>query len=518
MSEAAEAGAGSRRGRGGGGAARRAERTAVRVEAAPFIRRRIPNYEILDEEGLALIEANAETVLEEIGVRFADNPGALKLWQDAGADVKGDRVHLPRGLARRLCATAPQEYVQHARNPERSVTIGGKGLVLAPVYGPPFVRDMEKGRRYATIEDFRTFVKLAYLSKWLHHSGGTVCEPTDIAVNKRHLDMLLAHMTLWTSRSWAASPSRRARPIRCEMCKLLFGAENVGPNCYMTSLININSPLTFDSAMMGALEVYARAGQATIVSPFIVGGAMAPVSVAGTLTQVLAEATAGIAYAQLVNPGCPMIFGAFVTSIDMNSGAPTFGTPEASKILWGAGQLARRLNLPFRSGGALCGSKLPDAQAAYESANTLQAALLGGVNFMLHACGWLEGGLVSSYEKFVLDADQLGVLHSLAEGVDSPRTARRWTRSARWGRAGTTSAARTPRRTSRPRSGARSCSTTGRSRPGPRPAGTIRWRSPTRGCASSWPSTRRRRSIRAWQKPCATIVERRKASEPDAFG
>ena len=186
----------------------------------------------------------------------------------------------------------------------------------------------------------------------------------------------------------------------------------------MTSLININSPLTFDSVMMGSLEVYARAGQAVLVSPFIVGGAMAPVSVAGTLTQLLAEAMAGIAYAQLVNPGCPVIFGAFVTSIDMNSGAPTFGTPEASKILWGAGQLARRLNLPFRSGGALCGSKLPDAQAAYESANTLQAALLGGVNFMLHACGWLEGGLVSSYEKFVLDADQLGVLHSLAEGID----------------------------------------------------------------------------------------------------
>jgi hypothetical protein len=140
--------------------------------------------------------------------------------------------------------------------------------------------------------------------------------------------------------------------------------------------------------------------------------------VAGTLTQVLAEAMVGIAYGQLVRPGSPAIFGAFVTSIDMNSGAPTFGTPEASKILWGAGQLARRMNLPFRSGGALCGSKLPDAQAAYESANTLQAALLGGVNFMLHSCGWLEGGLVASPEKFVLDADQLGVLHALAGGID----------------------------------------------------------------------------------------------------
>jgi trimethylamine---corrinoid protein Co-methyltransferase len=415
---AADEGAERRGRRGGGGAARRAERTGARVEAAPFIRRRIPTYEILDEEGLALIEANAETVLEDIGVSFVENPAGIERWRAAGADVRGDRVHLPRGLARQLCASAPARFVQHARNPERSVTIGGDGLVLAPVYGPPFVRDMEGGRRYATLEDFRGFVKLGYLSKWVHHSGGTLCEPTDVAVNKRHLDMLLAHMTL-SDKPFMGSvtePSRAADSV--EMCRILFGAETVGPNCYMTSLINVNSPLTFDATMMGALEVYAEAGQAVIVSPFIVGGAMAPVSVAGTLTQVLAEAMAGIAYAQLVRPGAPVVFGAFVTSIDMNSGAPTFGTPEASKILWGAGQLARRLGLPFRSGGALCGSKLPDAQAAYESANTLQAALLGGVNFMLHACGWLEGGLVASPEKFVLDADQLGALHALAEGID----------------------------------------------------------------------------------------------------
>jgi trimethylamine--corrinoid protein Co-methyltransferase len=418
MGEASEVGAERRGRRGGGGAQRRAERTGRRVEAAPVIRRRIPTYEILDEEGLALIEANADRVLEEVGVNFVDNPEALRRWRDAGADVRGERVHLPIGLARSLCATAPSSFVQRARNPERDVTIGGKNLVLAPVYGPPFIRDVEGGRRYATIEDFRNFVRLGYMSKWVHHSGGTLCEPTDVAVNKRHLDMLLAHMTL-SDKPFMGSvtePSRAQDSV--EMCRILFGADAVGPNCYMTSLINVNSPLTFDATMMGALEVYAAAGQAVIVSPFIVGGAMAPVSVAGTLTQVLAEAMAGIAYAQLVNPGAPVIFGAFVTSIDMNSGAPTFGTPEASKILWGAGQLARRMNLPFRSGGALCGSKLPDAQAAYESANTLQAALLGGVNFMLHACGWLEGGLVASPEKFVLDADQLGVLHALAEGID----------------------------------------------------------------------------------------------------
>ncbi len=407
-----------RRARGGGGAARRAERTAPQHEFTRYIERKIPNFEILNAEALEIIEWNADTVLEEIGVKFVDNPGALALWRDAGADVKGERVHIPRGLARKLCATAPSVYTQHARNPERNVVVGGKSLVLAPVYGPPFIRDLEGGRRYATIADFRNLVKLGYASKWLHHSGGTVCEPTDIAVNKRHLDMLYSHMTL-SDKPFMGSVTEASRAQdSVDMCKILFGEQFATDNTVMTSLINVNSPLVFDGIMMGSLEVYAKNNQAIILSPFIVGGAMAPVTVAGTLTQVLAEAMAGIAYSQLVRAGAPVIFGAFVTSIDMNSGAPTFGTPEASKILWGAGQLARRMNLPFRSGGGLCASKLPDAQAAYESANTLQAALLGGVNFMLHACGWLEGGLVSSMEKFVMDADQLGILHSIAEGVD----------------------------------------------------------------------------------------------------
>ena len=406
-----------RRARGGGGAARRAERSAVHFEVAKFIERKIPNLEILNEEALEIIEHNAETVLEEIGVNFVENPGALALWKAAGAEVTGERVRIPRGLARQLCKTAPSSYVQHARNPERNVTIGGNGLVFAPVYGPPFVRD-EGGRRYATIEDFRKFVKLGYMSKWLHHSGGTVCEPTDVPVNKRHLDMLHAHMTL-SDKPYMGSvtePSRAADSV--EMSKILFGSDFVDQNTVMTSLININSPMTFDGVMMGALEVYAKANQAAIISPFIVGGAMSPVTVAGTLTQVLVEVLAGVAYSQLVRKGAPVIAGAFVTSTDMASGAPTFGTPEASLVTYGAGQLVRRLGLPYRSAGSFCGSKLPDAQAAYETANSLNMGLLAGVNFMLHACGWLEGGLVSSFEKFVMDADQLGVLHHLAKGVD----------------------------------------------------------------------------------------------------
>ncbi|HCT32243.1 MAG TPA: trimethylamine methyltransferase, partial [Sulfitobacter sp.] len=408
----------ARRGRGGGGAARRAARSAVSFETAKYIERNIPNYEVLTEEALQIIEYNADTVLEEIGVNFPDNPEALALWRAAGADVTGDRVRIPRGLARELCKTAPSQFTQHARNPARNVEIGGRNLVLAPVYGPPFVRDTAGGRRYATMEDFNKFVKLGYMSKWLHHSGGTVCEPTDVPVNKRHLDMLHAHMTL-SDKPFMGSvtePSRAQDSV--EMCKILFGADFVDQNTVMTSLVNINSPMTFDDVMMGALKVFAENNQASIISPFIVGGAMAPVSVAGTLTQVLAEVMAGIAYSQLIRKGAPVIFGAFVTSIDMNSGAPTFGTPEAAHITYGAGQLARRMNLPFRSSGSFCGSKLPDAQAAYETANSLNMGLLSGVNFMLHACGWLEGGLVASFEKFVMDADQLGALHHLARGVE----------------------------------------------------------------------------------------------------
>lgn len=406
-----------KRGRGGGGAARRAERNAVSFETAKFIERNIPNLEILNEEAIEIIEYNAETVLEEIGVNFVENPAALARWKEAGADVDGERVRIPRGLARELCKTAPSQFTQHARNPERSVVIGGNNLVLAPVYGPPFVRDIHGGRRYATMDDFKKFVKLGYMSKWLHHSGGTVCEPTDVAVNKRHLDMLMAHMELSDKPFMGSVTAPERAQDSVDMCGILFGQDFVQENTVMTSLINVNSPMQYDDVMMGALEVFAQNNQASIISPFIVGGAMAPVSTVGTLTQVLAEVLAGVAYSQLIRKGAPVIAGTFVTSIDMNSGAPTFGTPEAAKVTYGCGQLFRRLGLPYRSAGSFNGSKLPDAQAAYETANSLNAGLLSGVNFMLHSCGWLEGGLVSSFEKFVMDADQLGTLHGLASGV-----------------------------------------------------------------------------------------------------
>ncbi len=493
---------GGRRGRGdrgGGAAARRAARSGggPGIQQS-YIRRQIKVYEVLDEEGLALIEHNADTVLEEIGIEFRDDAEALELFRNAGADVKGERVHFPRGLPRSLLKTAPSAYTQHARNPERSVEIGGNATVFAPVYGPPFVRDLDGKRRYATIEDFRNFVKLAYMAPSIHHSGGTVCEPVDVPVNKRHLDMVFTHIR-YSDKPFMGSVTA---PERAEdtvaMCRILFGDAFVDQNTVLTSLINANSPMVFDETMLGALKVYARNNQACIVTPFILAGAMSPVTVAGTLTQVLAEVLAGASLTQLIRPGAPVLFGTFASSISMQSGAPTFGTPEPSLVSYGAAQLARRLGLPFRTGGSLCASKIPDAQAAYESANTLNSTILAGANFVLHSAGWLEGGLASCYEKFMMDVDQLGMQQKFAAGRRPvARTGRPWTPSARSAPAATTSAAITRRRTSRQRFTDRRSPTTTPSSNGRRKARRRRRSAPT-----SWPDagsrpTRRRRSIPA---------------------
>ncbi|MCO6385510.1 trimethylamine methyltransferase family protein [Aliihoeflea sp. 40Bstr573] len=420
LAHAEEAGAG-RRGRGasGGAAARRAARSGGGPgKTLTYIKRQIPLYEVLNEEGLALIEANADTVLEEVGIEFRDDAEALELWKQAGADVRGERVHFPKGLCRELLKTAPSVFTQHARNPERSVQIGGDATVFAPVYGPPFVRDLDGNRRYATIEDFRNFVKLAYMAPSIHHSGGTVCEPVDIPVNKRHLDMVFSHMKFSDKPFMGSVTAPERAEDTVAMARILFGDKFVDENTVIINLINANSPMVFDETMLGAAKVYARANQATIITPFILAGAMSPVTVAGTLTQVLAEVLAGASFTQLVRPGAPVLFGTFASSISMQSGAPTFGTPEPTLVSYGAGQLARRLGLPFRTGGSLCASKVPDAQAAYESANTLNSTVLAGTNFVLHAAGWLEGGLASCYEKFMMDVDQLGMQQKFAAGID----------------------------------------------------------------------------------------------------
>jgi len=405
--------------RGGGRAARVAARSERVSQSVPYLTRRIPPTEVLGEEGLATIEHNADTILEDVGVEIIDFPEGLAIFEAAGAKVDGTRVRFPRGMCRELVtATAPARFTQHARNPDRSVEIGDPHMVLAPAYGSPFVRDLEEGRRYATIEDFKNFAKLTFMSSQLHHAGGTLCEPVDLPVNKRHLDMVYSHIR-YSDKPFMGSvtaPERAQDTV--DMVKILFGEDFIQEKTVLLSLCNANSPLSWDRAMLGSAKVYAENNQAVILTPFILAGAMAPVTVAGTAAQTLAEALVGMAFTQMVRPGAPVVFGSFASSMSMQSGAPTFGTPEPALVLWTVAALARRLGVPFRSGGNLTASKVPDAQAAYESAATFLPTVLAGTNFVLHTAGWLEGGLAMGYEKFILDADMAGMTETLIAGVD----------------------------------------------------------------------------------------------------
>ncbi|MBT4428351.1 MAG: trimethylamine methyltransferase, partial [Rhodospirillaceae bacterium] len=261
----------------------RSARRASRANAAPqavaaYIERKIPLTELLSEEGLAIIEANCDTLLEEIGIEFRDDAEVIALWKDAGADVTGERVRFPKGMLHEIIKTAPATFTQHARNPARNIEIGGNSMVFAPVYGPPFVSDLDQGRRYGTIEDFRNFAKLTYMLPYLHHAGGTLCEPVDLPVNKRHYDMVYSHIK-YSDKAFMGSvtaPQRAEDSVR--MAEILFGESFVDEKTVLLNLINVNSPLVYDATMLGALKVYARHNQACIVSPFILAGAMSPVT------------------------------------------------------------------------------------------------------------------------------------------------------------------------------------------------------------------------------------------------
>jgi trimethylamine--corrinoid protein Co-methyltransferase len=383
----------------------------------PYILRNIPTYDVMSDENLLKIEAAADRILAETGIEFRDDAVALDHWHRAGAKVDGLLVRFPPGMLREILKTAPPEFTQHARNPAHSVQIGGKSVVFAPAYGSPFVMDLDKGRRFGTLEDFQNFIKLAQSSPNFHHSGGTICEPTDIAVNKRHLDMVLAHLTL-SDRCFMGSVTAEDRAEdSIEMARLVFGRDFTDQNCVILGNVNVNSPLVWDRTMTHSLRAYARANQAAVIVPFILGGAMGPVTLAGGIAQSLAETMAGCALTQLERPGAPVIFGNFLSSMSLRSGSPTFGTPEPAIGSMVIGQLARRLNLPLRCAGNFTTSKLPDAQAMTEGTMSMLSAIHCGANFILHSAGFLDGLLAMSYEKFMLDADLCGALHSYLDGV-----------------------------------------------------------------------------------------------------
>ncbi|MGY8995951.1 MAG: trimethylamine methyltransferase family protein, partial [Alphaproteobacteria bacterium] len=334
--------------RRGGRAARRKERIGAPIVQKRYITREIPVYELLDEAGLDLIHDTSMEILEEVGIDFRDEV-ALQHWRDAGADVQGERVHIPRGLIEEKLEMIPEEYTQVARNPDRNVVIGGKNTVFAPTFGSPFVRDLDNVRRYATLEDLQNFIKLTYMTPELHHSGGIICEPVDVPVPKRHLDIVYSHMK-YSDKPFMGVQSAPERALdSCRMCGILFGDDFIKSNTVMTSVVNCNSPLVWDASMLGALRHYAEHNQAVLITPFIMAGAMAPVATAGAIAQLNAEVTAGLAYSQIVNPGVPMVYGSFLATVSMQSGAPMMGTPETLQMIYAVGQLSRRYKVPLRS-------------------------------------------------------------------------------------------------------------------------------------------------------------------------
>ncbi|MDH3534571.1 MAG: trimethylamine methyltransferase family protein [Gammaproteobacteria bacterium] len=389
------------------------------VPRVPYIKRKIGTYDILGEEGLCLIEQNADRILRDIGMEFHNDPEILDYFREAGADVDGVRVRFEPDMCRRIIqATAPRQYTQHARNPDNNVEIGGDNTVLSPVYGPPFVHDIDRGRRYATLDDFTRLNKIHQMIPQLHHCGGIVCEPVDVPVNKRHLDMMLSHITYGDRALFGALIGAERAEDSVAMVKILFGDAFVDRHTVLYGVSNTNAPLVMDDAMSGSLKVYARNNQAVACTPWMITGAMSPCTEAGTLAQLLAEALATCALTQLIRPGTPCLMGSFATAMSMQSGAPTFGMPEAAKTVLAAGQLARRLGVPFHTVGSLTSSKLPDGQAQQEGTMSLIMAVLAGANFINHATGWLEGGLCTGYEKTIIDADLCGKLIEFCRGID----------------------------------------------------------------------------------------------------
>ena len=404
---------------------RRSDSTRATAEPrAPFVQRKLSTFNVLSEAGLEQIEANADKILAETGMEFQDDPEILQIFADAGCDIDGTRVRFAPGFCRKtITATAPSHFTQRARNPANSVQLGGDASVLCPSWGPPFVHDLDRGRRYATYEDFTDLVKLHHTLPWLHHSGGVVCEPVDLPANKRHLDMLYGHIRHSDRAFMGAFIGAERAGHAIDMARIVFGADVVANEAVLYCVSNTNAPLVMDSHMSGALKTYARAGQPVACTPWVLTGAMSPSTVAGTLAQVLAETMAAMSLVQLVNPGAPCLMGSFASTMSMKSGAPTFGTPEAGLMVLAAGQLARRLGVPLHTVGTLSASKVPDAQSQQEAAWGLMMSMFAGANLINHATGWLEGGLVTSFEKTLIDHDLCGKIARFFDGIDMSENA-----------------------------------------------------------------------------------------------
>lgn len=401
-------------------AAQRQSRSQSPLLKIPFRRLRnpLPPLELISPEQIEQLHQASLQILETIGLDFLDNE-ALDLWQQAGARVDRSTQHvwLDRGLVLELVAKAPTSFTWRARNPDRSVFIGGDTINFAPHGGTVFAANLERGRRPGLLQDYHNLQKLVQMCNVVHFAGEQLVVPHDVEVSNRHLRRLLSGFTLTDKAVMEAAHGRIIPGDALTMARIVFG-EELGGDPVIGGIINVNSPLRYDDRMLGGLITYARAGQVTIITPFILAGAMSPITIASALAQQNAEALAGIALTQLVNPGAPVIYGGFTTNVDMKSGSPAFGTPEGAWALAVGAQLARRYKLPYRGSGSLNTSKVPDAQAAYETMWSIWPAVLAHTNFVMHAVGWLEGGLTVSYEKFIIDAESLAMFAHFLRGFE----------------------------------------------------------------------------------------------------
>lgn len=393
-------------------AAREAERTP-RLSA---IRYGITPVTAVSEAQLDRIHAASMAILRDIGIEFRDET-ALQQWRAAGARVEGSRVHLTEAMVMDLIAKAPARFTIHGRNPAHLAEIGPDTMTFATMQGAPCVRDLDGIRRASTLEDLRNFNRLTQSLPGFHIAGGFTCEPTDIAVPWRHLEMVRSAL-LDTDLPFFGLATGQQRSEDCiAMARLVHGAF-MDDHAVMAAHISGNSPLVWDATMLEGLRVYAEAGQVVLLSPFVLGVANTPADVAATVAQLNAEALACLAYAQLVRAGTRMIYGQYSVSVSMKSGAPMSGMPEVTLMNVIVGQLARRYGLPWRTTAAQASSKLFDAQSGYKSATAMMSGATAGANLMLHAGGWDEAGLVCCMGKFVADAEQNLLIAKYAQGVD----------------------------------------------------------------------------------------------------
>jgi trimethylamine--corrinoid protein Co-methyltransferase len=404
------------RSRSGGAAARRAARLHAPIVHLPNAVRMIPTYEVLDAEGLERIDDTAMGILETTGIDFRDDRSA-EIWREAGAEVDGHRIRIPRELIRQLIKTVPEEFDYNARNPDRTVRVGGRNMIFGPAYGTPNVIDLDGVRRQATADDMRTLMQLHHVNPAIHYNGGYTQEPMDVAVPHRHLHMVESSFLATDKPIMGSGQTEYQAQDSLAMARIVFGEDFVDQNVVMTAFFNGNSPLVWDQSQLESMRVFAAANQAMLISPFVLYGASTPVHILAGTAQVVAEAIAAIAFSQLIRPGCRALMGVAPMGVYMKTGSPTFGSPEVALMMYVFGQMARYYGVPWRTNGAKSGSKGDDLYAGYDSILKVYPAILGGCNLLTHCGGTIEGSLCISMAKVATDGQQLQSFYTMLKGA-----------------------------------------------------------------------------------------------------